>query len=264
MSNIQTINFNNQKLLTVEKDGTKYVAVKPICENLGIDWDSQRVKIKSNPILNSTTAIITVVAEDGKLREMVCLPIDMINGWLFTINLNKVSEEIRPVVFYYQKECYRALFEFWNKPKEAILPSTYIEALEALVASEKEKLLLQKENEEMKPKEQFYNKLVQKGAMLNATELAKSLSIKRKDLIDWLLDNNWFYRDQKGSLQAYQHRIKSGHLTSKVFINGDKTGVRPLITPKGIELLIYRLYQAGLLELGNPIEVKDDCDEVQI
>ena len=261
MSNIQTINFNNQQLLTVEKDGVKYVAVKPICENLGIDWDSQRTKIKNNHILNEGAVIITFPSEGGP-QQTTCLPIDMINGWLFTISPNKVSEEIRPVVLYYQRECYRVLFEFWNKPKEFALPSTYIEALEALVVSEKEKLLLQKENEEMKPKEQFYNELVQKGAMLNATELAKSLSIKRKDLIYWLLDNNWFYRDQKGSLQAYQHRIKSGHLISKVFINGDKTGVRPLITPKGIELLIYRLYQAGLLELGNPIEVKDDCDEV--
>ena len=45
MSNIQTINFNNQQLLTVEKDGVKYVAVKPICENLGLDWSSQKKRV---------------------------------------------------------------------------------------------------------------------------------------------------------------------------------------------------------------------------
>ena len=28
-----------------------------------------------------------------------------------------MSEEIKPLVIYYQKECYKALFEFWNKPK---------------------------------------------------------------------------------------------------------------------------------------------------
>ena len=118
MSNIQTINFNNQQLLTVEKDGIKYVAVKPICDSLGLDWASQFTKIKSNEVLEPTIVFITTVAEDGKNREMVCLPIDMINGWLFTISPSRVSEEIRPVVLYYQKECYRALFEFWNKPKE--------------------------------------------------------------------------------------------------------------------------------------------------
>ena len=125
-TNIQTINFNNQKILTVEKDGIKYVAVKPICENLGLAWSPQRTKIVENHILNETMTIIVTVAEDGKNREMVCLPIDMINGWLFTINLNKVSEEIRPLVIYYQKECYRALFEFWNKPKEFALPQNYL------------------------------------------------------------------------------------------------------------------------------------------
>ena len=118
MSNIQTINFNNQQLLTVEKDGTKYVAVKPICKNLGLDWDSQRKRIDRNEILNSAKVMMTVFAKDGKNREMVCLPIDYINGFLFGIDTSRVSEEIRPVVLYYQKECYRALFEFWNNPKE--------------------------------------------------------------------------------------------------------------------------------------------------
>ena len=82
MPNIQTINFNNQQLLTVEKDGVKYVAVKPICENLGLAWGAQFVKIKENQILNESISIIEMVAEDGKNREMVCLPIDMINGWI--------------------------------------------------------------------------------------------------------------------------------------------------------------------------------------
>ena len=103
MSNIQMINFNNQKLLTVEKDGIKYVAVKPICENLGLAWSSQRTKIVENHVLNESMTIINTVAEDGKNREMVCLPIDMINGWLFTISPNKVSEEIKALVIYYQK-----------------------------------------------------------------------------------------------------------------------------------------------------------------
>ena len=140
-TNIQTINFNNQKLLTVEKDGIKYVAVKPICENLGLAWAAQFVKIKENQILNGSVSIIEIVTEDGKNREMVCLPIDIINGWLFTINPNRVSEEIKPLVIYYQKECYRALFEFWNKPKEiespkpvepAPLPGSFRDKVEAI------------------------------------------------------------------------------------------------------------------------------------
>ena len=144
MYNIQTINFTNQQLLTVEKDGIKYVAVKPICENLGLDWSSQRTKIKDNHILGSVMVIIAITGSDNKNYDMSCLPIDYINGWLFTINPNKVSEEIRPLIIYYQKECYRALFEFWNKPKEveppkpvepAPLPGSFRDKMEAVLMS---------------------------------------------------------------------------------------------------------------------------------
>ena len=127
MSNIQMINFNNQKLLTVEKDGIKYVAVKPICENLGLDWSSQKKRIERDDVLNSTMVIMTTVAEDEKSREMTCLPIDYINGFLFGIDTSRVSEEIRPLVLYYKRECYKALFEFWNKSKEEEEPSKSVE-----------------------------------------------------------------------------------------------------------------------------------------
>ena len=124
-TNIQTINFNNQQLLTVEKDGIRYVAVKPICDSLGLDWAAQFTKIKNNLVLNEGIAIITTPSEGGP-QQTICLHINMINGWLFTINPNKVSEEIRPLVIYYQKECYKALFEFWNKPKEFALPQNKV------------------------------------------------------------------------------------------------------------------------------------------
>ena len=89
MGNIQTIKFNNQQLLTVEKDGIKYVAVKPICENLGLDWSSQFTKIKNNLVLNEGIVIITTPSEGGP-QQTTCLPIDMINGWLFTISPNLI------------------------------------------------------------------------------------------------------------------------------------------------------------------------------
>ena len=66
--------------------------------------------------------VIITFPSEGDPQQTTCLPIDMINGWLFTINTNRVSEEIRPVVLYYQKECYRALFEFWNKTKNVEPP----------------------------------------------------------------------------------------------------------------------------------------------
>ena len=71
----QTVSFNNQSLITVEQNGVHYVAMKPICENIGIDWRAQRQRIVRDEVLCSTVVIITTVAEDEKNREMLCISI---------------------------------------------------------------------------------------------------------------------------------------------------------------------------------------------
>ena len=113
----QTISFNNQSLITVEQNGNHYVAMKPICENIGIDWRAQRQRIVRDEVLCSTVVIITTVAEDGKNREMLCLPIQYLNGWLFGIDINRCNPEIRDTLIKYKKECYQALHDYWFKGK---------------------------------------------------------------------------------------------------------------------------------------------------
>ena len=113
----QTISFNNQSLITIEQNGSHYVAMKPICENIGIDWRAQRQRIVRDEVLCSTVVIITTVAEDEKNREMLCLPIQYLNGWLFGIDINRCNPEIRDTLIKYKKECYQALHDYWFKGK---------------------------------------------------------------------------------------------------------------------------------------------------
>lgn len=113
----QTISFNNQALITFEQNGTHYTAMKPICENIGLDWTAQAQRLKRDEILNSTMVIITIVAEDGKQREMICLPIEYLNGWLFGIDVNRCKPEIRETLIKYKKECYAALHDYWFNGK---------------------------------------------------------------------------------------------------------------------------------------------------
>ena len=67
---IQTITFHGNHILSVEKGGIQYVAMKPLCESIGLTWGSQYNRVKRNPILNPTVFIMKIVAEDGKNREM--------------------------------------------------------------------------------------------------------------------------------------------------------------------------------------------------
>ena len=111
---LQSIEFKGNTILTVEHNGVQYVAMKPICESIGIDWDGQRQKIKRHAFLASTAVIITAVAEDGKLREMQMLPIKYIQGWLFCVDANRVKAEIKDKLITYQKECFDVLHDYWQ------------------------------------------------------------------------------------------------------------------------------------------------------
>lgn len=113
----QTISFNNQSLITVEQNGSHYVAMKPICENIGLSWEPQLLRIKRDNVLSSTMIVMIIVAEDGKKREMICLPIEYLNGWLFGIDINRCNPEIRDTLIKYKKECYQALHDYWFNGK---------------------------------------------------------------------------------------------------------------------------------------------------
>lgn len=118
--NIQTVTFHNQEIQVLNHNGKPYVAMKTISENIGLDWDSQRQRIRRNEVLNSSAVMITVEQKLGFKRELVCLPLGMLNGWLFGIEINRVKPEIREALKLYQLECFDVLYNHF-------LPSLAIE-----------------------------------------------------------------------------------------------------------------------------------------
>ena len=122
MNAISTIDFNGQQLITIEKDGIHYAAVKPICENIGLAWHGQFQRIKRDDVLNSVVRVIGTTGNDGKTYEMICLPIDYLNGWLFGIDAKRVNPEVKAPLIQYKMECYKVLHDYWHTG-QAIHPS---------------------------------------------------------------------------------------------------------------------------------------------
>ena len=112
----QTISFNNQSLITVEQNGNHYVAMKPICENIGLSWEPQVLRIKRDEVL-SQGMIVMIIPTNGGNQNMICLPIEYLNGWLFGIDINRCNPEIRDTLIKYKKECYQALHDYWFNGK---------------------------------------------------------------------------------------------------------------------------------------------------
>ncbi|MCP4744767.1 MAG: hypothetical protein GY874_01300, partial [Desulfobacteraceae bacterium] len=117
------ISFQKIELPTIKNDdGDIYVALRPIVEGMGLTWDKQLRLIKRDIVLNSSVAIMAIVAKDGKTRQMTCLPLQYLNGWLFKINAARYKDPIRrELIIKYQKECYQALHDYWHKG-EAVNP----------------------------------------------------------------------------------------------------------------------------------------------
>ncbi|WP_374091753.1 phage antirepressor N-terminal domain-containing protein [Pasteurella multocida] len=112
----QTISFYGSQLITLKVDDVIYTAVKPIVEALGLSWSSQHRKLE-NSKGKFNCAHMSIVAEDGKLREMLCMPLKKLNGWLFSINPEKVRSDLKEKVIQYQEECFEALYNYWYHGK---------------------------------------------------------------------------------------------------------------------------------------------------
>ncbi|HHN8914580.1 TPA: phage antirepressor N-terminal domain-containing protein [Escherichia coli] len=114
--NTSYVPFNGQQIITAMAAGVAYVAMKPIVENLGMSWGTQQQKLMKQ--LDKFNCIhMNMVAADGKLRKLLCLPLKKLNGWLFSINPEKVRSDIRDKLIQYQEECFTVLHDYWTKGK---------------------------------------------------------------------------------------------------------------------------------------------------
>lgn len=114
MAKLPITTINGVDIFAETTENGIFVPVKTICQAIGLAYEPQYSKIQSDEILASTITIIVMVAADEKEREMVCLPLKFVYGWLFTINPGKVAPDIRESVTRYRRECYDALCDHFS------------------------------------------------------------------------------------------------------------------------------------------------------
>jgi len=113
------VDFHGQSLVAALIDGKPYVAMKPICENIGLQWEAQQKRITRNPVLSKGMSMMDIPSNGG-IQQTLCLPLDLLNGWLFGVDVNRVKAEIKPKLIRYQEECYRVLFQHFMPQQAAI------------------------------------------------------------------------------------------------------------------------------------------------
>ena len=112
--------YGDQVTGAVVASGTIYVPLRPLCRYLGLDWSAQTRRIQRDDILASEIrgVAITATPQEGGTQEMLCLPLDLLPGWLFGISASRVKPGLREKIIRYQRECFRVL---WDAFKPEIL-----------------------------------------------------------------------------------------------------------------------------------------------
>ncbi|MDD5175773.1 MAG: phage antirepressor N-terminal domain-containing protein [Sterolibacterium sp.] len=105
--------FYEDVVVLVGRDNEPYVAMKPLVENMGLDWKAQHSKLASK--FRAVMVIITTTGADGKQYEMVCLPLRKLPAWMYSINLTKINPALRGKIGRYQDECDDVLWDYWSK-----------------------------------------------------------------------------------------------------------------------------------------------------
>ena len=158
-----SIIINDTEIFIISNGLEKFVAIKPICEALGVDYSSQLQKIKDDEILSSTVGLNTTVGADGKERKMQSIPIKYVFGWLFTINPENVKPEIKHLIIKYKKECYDALFDSFTKRTSLLKEKTdyqiQIETLEEDLKTDNRYIKIQELKSSIKMTSQQLNNL---------------------------------------------------------------------------------------------------------
>lgn len=113
--NTSYVPFNGQQIITAMAAGIAYVAMKPIVENLGMSWSTQMRKLLSQSEKYGY-AHMNIPTKSG-IQKMLFLPLKKLNGWLFSINPEKVRADIRDKLIQYQEECFTVLHDYWTKGK---------------------------------------------------------------------------------------------------------------------------------------------------
>lgn len=122
----------------------------------------------------------------------------------------------------------------------ALLPQNYLQALEQLVASEKEKQALELENKAMKPKADFVDLYVDIGTTKSLRETAKILNMPEKAMIAALERDKALYR-QSGNLIPYSDKQSRGLFTVKTgTAEHGHNFTQTRVTSKGIQWIAQR------------------------
>ena len=111
MCQLSPVTFHGDTIFCIDYQGQPYTPMKPIVENMGLDWQSQAAKFRANK--DRWGVVIIATPSNGGEQQSTCLPVRKLPSYLNSINPKKVAPELRAKIELYQAESDDALWNYW-------------------------------------------------------------------------------------------------------------------------------------------------------
>jgi prophage antirepressor-like protein len=227
MNNI--LQFNNKEfgeLTVIEKDGEFFFLGKEVAEKLG--YSNTRDALARHVDIEDRA---DVGIRDGRqIRSMTAIN----ESGLYSLILSSKLPSAKRFKHWVTKEVLPSIRKNGGYiAGQEKLTNEEILAKAMLVANN----VIEEKNQkikELEPKANYYDQLVDKNLLTNFRNTAKQLNIPQKAFIDFLIANDFVYRDKHQRLLPYSRKNK-GYFEVKEWISEDGrlVGIQTLITPKG-------------------------------
>lgn len=112
-TSIVHVPFNGQTIEAQKIDETVRIALKPVCENLGVEYSGQLQRLKKQPW--AVMGMTPTTGSDGKTYSMTMIDRETFVMWLATIDTSRLkNQQARNVIVAYQKEAAKALDAYFT------------------------------------------------------------------------------------------------------------------------------------------------------
>lgn len=111
----RTVDFYGDQILAmlvpIQDEQEIYVPLRPLCEYLGLNWSGQLQRLRRDEVLGPALQFVCVThTNSAGDPNMICLPLELLPGWLFGISTSRVRDELQPKITQYRRECFKVLW----------------------------------------------------------------------------------------------------------------------------------------------------------
>lgn len=227
----------------VDKDGAILFCASDVAQALGYAKPRNAINahckgaLKRGSLTNGGVQELTFIPEPDVYRLIMKSKLpsaERFEKWVF--------EEVLPTIRKHGG------YVTWDKLQDIMTnPHSLAEFLRQMLLVTEENVRLKKVLDELEPKGDYFDSLVDNNLLVNFRTAAKEIGIKPMRFTQFLLDKKYVFRDTKQTIHPMQPYVHCGFFEIKEFCRNGHCGTQTLITPKGRQHFLEVLTQCDII-----------------